>query len=187
MINLLPDEHKHQIRAARTNVLLVRYIGILTAAVLLLGGLVGASYVTLNTAHTNATKKVEENTQQVANTKYQTIKSKADQFRSDLATAQAIMDKEVTYSKLIYKIADAVPPNVILESLELDSATLGSSATMNASAKSYSDAIALKTAFTENSDVFSDVSFDTLSYTDSGDATYPIKVNLSVTIRKEAL
>ncbi len=184
MINLLPDEHKKQIRAGRTNVLLVRYFAMLAVAIILLSGLVVGSYAVLNTSRSAAQAKVDDNEKQVDD--YQQVRDDSEQFRSDLATAKAIMDNEVTYSKLIYKIADAVPANVVLESLELDSEKLGSSATMNASARSYTDAVALKNAFIEDEQLFSDVSFDTLDYTDGG-GEYPIKVNLSVVIRKEAL
>ena len=185
MINLLPEEHKQQIRAGRTNVLLVRYIGMLVSAIIVLTGLIAGSYVVLNTTRDNAQAKVNDNDQQV--TTYQQVRNEAEQFRSDLATAKSIMDNEVTYSKLIYKIADVVPSGVILDSLDLDSAKLGSSATMSASAKTYNDAVALKDAFIKDENLFSDVSFETLSYTDEGGGTYPIKVSLSVTIRKEAL
>lgn len=185
MINLLPDEHKNQIRAGRTNVLLLRYIGMLVSAIVVLSGLVVGSYVVLNTSRESALAKVSDNNQQV--TEYTKIRDEAEQFRSDLATAKTIMDNEVTYSKLIYKIADVVPSGVVLDSLELDSAKLGSSATMSASAKTYNDAVALKNAFIKDENLFSDVSFETLSYTDEGGGSYPIKVSLSVTIRKEAL
>lgn len=184
MINMLPDEHKKQIRAGRTNVLLVRYLLMLAVAIIVLAGLVVGSYVVLNSSRSAAQTKVDENESQVA--EYQQVRAESEQFRSDLATAKAIMDNEVTYSKLIYKIADAVPANVILESLELDSEKLGSSATMSASARSYDDAVALKNAFIRDEQLFSDVSFETLDYTDGGNG-YQIKVNLSVVIRKEAL
>jgi hypothetical protein len=185
MINLLPPSHKKQIKAGRVNVLLVRYLAMLAAAVGVLSVLIGTSYIVLNATQQNAIAKVADNEKKVAD--FQAIRDKGELFRSDLATAKAILDNEVAYSKLIYRIADAVPPNVILDSLELDKATLGSKATMSASARTYADAIALKDTFGRDSQLFSDVSFQTISRAEGDGGAYPIKVNLGVTVNKEAL
>jgi hypothetical protein len=184
MINLLPEEHKSEVRAARTNVLLLRYIFISLVATTVLAFLIGGSYVVLNSTREVAQLKVDDNAAQVS--RYQDARTEAEQFRSDLTTAKAILDNEITYSKLIYKIADAVPENTILNSLELDSANLGSSATMQASARTYEDAVRLKESFIENPELFSDVKFEDLSYSKE-DSTYPVKINLSIVIIKEAL
>ena len=157
----------------------------LASAVIILGGLVGGAYLVLNTTRDSAQEKVADNDTQVG--EYRAVRDEAERFRSDLATAKNILDNEITYSKLIYKIADAVPSGVVLDSLELDSAKLGSSATMSASATDYSAAVALKEAFIRDNALFTDVSFETISNGDGGSTRYPIKVSLSVTIRKEAL
>lgn len=186
MINLLPDDHKQQIRAGRTNVLLVRYIAMLSTAIIVLGGLVVGAYLVLNVTRESAQAKVDDNDRQVAD--YIAIRNEAEQFRSDLATAKTILDNEIAYSKLIYRIADALPSGTALDSLELDSAKLGSNATMSASAIDYAAAVKLKEAFIEDENLFTNVSFETISnQSDSGGDRYPIKVSLSVTIRKEAL
>lgn len=184
MINLLPYDHKSEIRAGRVNTLLIRYILMMIGAVALLAGLIAASYVVLNDAKQRAELRVSENEQEVKG--YNQVKIRANSFRSDLATAKAILDNEVTYSKLIYKIAEVIPQNVILASLTLDQDTLGSSATMNARAKTYSDAIRLKEALIENNELFTDVSFETV-VSEADQSDYQINVNLKVTIRKEAL
>lgn len=188
MINLLPPEHKQEIRAGRTNVLLMRYIGILIAAAIVLTGLVVGVYVTLNGTKAVAEAKVGQNQARVA--EYQETKLQSDSFRSDLTTAKSILDSSVSFSKLIYKIAEIVPPNVILSDLALDPETFGSSVTMTASARSFDDAAKLRDAFIKNSQVFSNVQLQTIET--SGDSTesagnYPVKVNLSVVINKGAL
>lgn len=185
MINLLPYEHKQEIRAGRTNVLLVRYIAILLCAALVLGGLVAGSYLTINTTKTDAEAKVAENQRRVA--EYQDIKTQADSFKADLATAKSIFDNNVSFSKLIYKIADTVPRNVILSDLVLDPQTFGSSVTMTASAKTFTDATKLKDSFIKNDQIFSNVKLQTIRSAEGAGEAYPVKVNLSVVINKGAL
>lgn len=187
MINLLPDEYKDEIRAARTNVLLVRYIFILISALIVLSGLVVASYIALNGTRQISESKVAENQQRVA--VYQNIRSQADAFKADLATAKSIMDSEVSYAQLIYRIANIVPRNVILDDLSLDPTTFGTSMTMNASAKTVSDATRLPEAFSNNNEIFSEVKLQSLRSGDSsgGVAGYPVKVTLSVVINRSAL
>jgi hypothetical protein len=57
---------------------------------------------------------------------------------------------------------------------------------MQASARTYEDAVKLKESFIENPELFSDVKFEDLSYSKE-DGTYPVKINLSIVIIKEAL
>ncbi|MBC7512346.1 hypothetical protein H7142_01640 [Candidatus Saccharibacteria bacterium] len=185
MINLLPYDHKQEIKAGRTNVLLVRYIGILVVAAAVLGGLVVGSYYTINTTKTDAESKVAENQSRAQ--EYEPVKAQADSFRTDLATAKNILDNKVSFSKLIYKIADTVPRNVILGDLTLDPKTFGSSVTMTASAKSFDDAAKLKDSFIKNDQIFSNVKLQTIQSGVTTGEQYPVKVSLSVVINKGAL
>jgi Tfp pilus assembly protein PilN len=187
MINLLPDTNKHEIRAARTNILLMRYIVIMFVAIVVLAGLLIGAYIVLNNARNDAQVKVNENEQRVAD--YKNVKAKADAFRTDLTTAKSILNSDVSYTKLIYRIASITPPNVVLDSLNLDPKTFGSSATMSASAKTFADATKLKDAFIRSDDIFTNVQLQTIKTGDSatiGDE-YPVKVVLSVVINKDAL
>lgn len=187
MINLLPYEHKDEIRAGRTNVLLVRYIAILLGAAVVLGGLLGAAYVVLNNTKATAEAEVSENQQRTSG--YQSVRAQSESFRADLATAKSILDDNISYSKLIYKIAAIVPPGVVLDNLALDPSTFGSSVDLTASAKSFDDATKLRDAFSNNDQVFSNVTLQAIrnSEATSGENAYPVKVTLSVVINKGAL
>jgi Tfp pilus assembly protein PilN len=189
MINLLPVEHKGEIRAARANVILVRYIVIMLAAIIVLSGLVIGSYLVLNTAQANAEVKVKENEQRVSS--FKNVRAQAEVFRSDLAVAKTVLDSDVSFSKLIYKIASSVPSGVILSDLTLDPQNFGSSITMNASAKTFDDATKLKDAFSRSEDIFSNVQLQNIrSSTEAGGSDtngYPVSVTLSVVINKGAL
>jgi hypothetical protein len=185
VINLLPDELKAEIRAGRTNVLLFRYIVITLSAVVVLGGLVIGSYIVLNGAQEGARQKVSENETRVS--AYSDIRARAESFRADLATAKSVLNDDISFTRLIYKIADNVPRNVVLNDLTLDPASFGTSMTMNASAKTFEDASKLKDSFIKSSDIFSRVQLQSLSSDSTTSASYPVKITLSVVINKGAL
>lgn len=190
MINLLPETHKSDIRAARANVLLVRYIAILGAALVVLGGIVTAAYVVLENRKISAQDLLDANTTRTA--KYQPVRAEADSLRTSIASAKSILDQKVSYTKLIYKIADSTPNGVILDTLELDPTTFGNTTMIiNATAKTVEAAQKLRDDFssTTNSGLFSDVKLLTLeSGADDGTGgEYPVKVSVSVMINKGAL
>jgi Tfp pilus assembly protein PilN len=181
MINLLPQEEKRQLHAARSNTLLIRYNILLLGVVAFMSIAIAITYVFLTTTQQGAEQTIQENKAKVS--QYASIQSQADQFRQHLATAKQILDSEVTYSKVVLDIARLIPSGVILENVSLDSQTFGTETTLVAQAKSYDAALALKDSFGKSS-LFSDVHFQ--SITSGGtDTNYPVTVNLNITIKKE--
>lgn len=183
MINLLPPEEKKQLQAARSNTLLIRYNILLATVVAFMGIAVAVTYVYLNSTQQNAQTTINQNDAKVS--QYDPIKAEATEFRQHLVTAKQILDNEVTYSKVILEISQLIPSGVILQNLALDSQTFGTETTLVAEAKTYQDAIALKESFSK-SPLFANVHFQSITAAGSQGGTYPILVNLDVTIQKEA-
>ncbi len=184
MINLLPPAEKRQLRAARTNALLVRYNFFLLGAVAFLCLAVGMTYIYLNNTKTGAEQAISQNKTKVAS--YAPTIAQAQQFRSNLATAKQILDHEVTYTKVILAISQLLPSGTVLENLHLDSQTFGTETILTAKAKDYTRALALKDSF-QNSPLFSNVHFQNITTSDaSSNSGYPLTVNLNVTIKKDA-
>lgn len=181
MINLLPPEEKRELRAARTNSLLLRYNLLLMGAVLFLALAIGIAYVYLTAAKVNAETTITENKAKVAD--FSEVQTEADAFRSNLTTAKQILDNEVIYTKVILAIAALMPSGTVLDKLSLDSQTFGTQTTLSAQAKSYDDALRLKDSF-QNSPLFSNVHFQSIN--SGGQPPYPLTVNLNVTIKKDA-
>lgn len=187
MINLLPENYKTEINAARMNVLLIRYIALQGIALAVLAGIIIASYVVLDMRKTSAQELLETNTARTA--QYIPIKTEADELKASLSNAKSILDQKISYSKLIYKIADSLPPGVVIQQLDLDPTTFGSKMTINAYAKTIDDASKLKAQFSRHSDVFTNVELDSLesSSTNETGGQYPINAALSLTINKAGL
>lgn len=182
MINLLPPENKRELRAARSNTLLVRYNILLLGALAFLFLATGIVYVYLNDAKAKAERTVAENQARTAD--YAAVERQAQAFRSNLATDKQILAGEVNYSKVVMQIAALMPKGTVLETLQLDAATFGTETTLAARARNYDAALSLKNSF-QGSPLFSNVHFQSIAG-GGDDASYPISVNLNVTIKKDA-
>lgn len=193
MINLAPDTYKTEIRAARANVLLIRYICILSIAIIVLGGLVGGAYVVLDASRASAQEAM--NSSSLKTSRYDSIRLRAEKLRADLATAKSILDQKVSYTKLIHEIASSLPSGVVLSTLDLDPATFGSEMTINASARDFKSASQLESKLASKSTLFSSVKLLSMETGEAGDNSgdnssvpgYPVHVSVSVVINKEAL
>lgn len=183
MINLLPPEERHQIRAARSNTLLLRYniflVGALLFVILALAGV----FFYLTNTKTEAAAITSDNNAKVRS--YDTTLAQAKRFRDSLSSAKQILDNEVTYSKTILAISRQLPSGVVIDSLNLDATTFGTPTTLSLHARSRETAIAAKDSFANaSSHLFSDVHF--VNLTVGSDPTYPVNASLSITISKDA-
>lgn len=182
MINLLPPTDKREIRAARSNTLLIRYNIFLVGALAFLLIATGIVYVYLNSTKSNAERVITENKTKVAG--FSSVQAQATEFRNNLTAAKQILAGEVNYSKVILKIAALMPSGTILENLNLDTKTFGTETTLTARAKTYEDAIELKDSFQQSS-IFSNVHFQSIANSEKT-SQYPITISMNVTIKKEA-
>ena len=183
MINLLPSENKKEIRAARANRLLARYNLFLVGAVAFLMLATGVVYIYLTNTKASTEQTIIENNQKVSS--YAVAQAQANSFKSNLATAKQILDREVVYTKVILEIARLLPSGVTLSTLSLDAKTFGTETTLIANAKSYEAALSLKDSF-QNSSLFTNVYFKNISRGEDA-GPYPFIVNLNVTIQKDVI
>lgn len=183
MINLLPPESKKQIKSGRFNIVMLRYVIALAAAVIFLAAFTILVCFLIMNIKASAEEAINQNNQRTSD--YSSIQAEAAELRSNLATAKTILDKEISYSNAILIIAQTVPSNVVIDSISLDASTFGAPTTISAHARSNQDAVALRNAFQDASAYFSDVSFQTLS-SDSSDSQYPVSVTLSLIISRQA-
>lgn len=185
MINLLPPDEKRQLRAARTNTLLVRYNVFLLGAVGFMGLAVGITFIFLTTTKAGHERTIEESKTKVG--QYAATDAEAKQFRENLTTAKQILNNDVTYTNVILAISRLLPSGTILQNLSLDAQTFGTETSLIAQAKSYESALALKNSF-QRSSLFSNVHFQSIAATTGTEnSNYPITVTLNVTINKDAI
>jgi hypothetical protein len=184
MINLLPQDEKRQIIAGQTNRLLARYCIISLALAALLFIYIGISYFILMKSKSDAEQTIAESNRQLS--QYQEVQQQAKQFSDNLKIAKSILDKEVPYSKIAVKIAQALPKNIVLQSLDLDATTFGKPVSLTTKGKSYSDALELKTALENKKDFFQNVHLVSVTANEAKDG-YPMSIVISVVIRPEVI
>jgi Tfp pilus assembly protein PilN len=183
MINLLPYESKKQIRAARSNVSLVRYLILIGVSMVFLAGFSATIYVVL--VQTKASAENTTTTNESKESSYSAAEAEATTFRANLATTKTVLDQSVSYSNVMIAIAGALPAGVIIDSLTLSPATIGVPIALEAHAQNNDEALLLKKNFSE-SPLFSNVSIQSLSSDGDTDSNYPVAITLSVTINKVA-
>lgn len=187
MINLLPDDYKSEIRAGRLNVIFVNYLIMTVLAGAFMAALMGLAFVTLSAGRQDAQNRVAENDSEIS--QYASVKSAADAYRADLATAKQILGNSTNYSDIVFKIADAIPSGVVITNLSLDAKTLGTPTTLNILARDKTAVLDLKTSMQQKTDIFTDVSFQQVTVRSDAteDSPYQYSATVNVTLNKAGL
>lgn len=188
MINLLPTNDQNQLAAARTNTLLLRYTILLGVFVVILLIEILGVFVLMNVGKAQNQATIADNDAKAS--KFAPVKAQADSFRTNLATAKYVLDKQVPYTPLMLAIAQNLPNGAVLNKLSIDPATFGTPTTLTVDTASYTAAIQVKTSLqnTKLNDVplFSSVSFQSVSASDSK-AANPYTAIYTVTYSKAVL
>lgn len=184
MINLLPPDSSKQLRAARHNATLMRFI-IANCIVL---GLIIVVYVAafglMKATELSNIASSTENQQRI--TSFQETEQTAKTYTDNLKLAKSIFDSELSHTTALHKIASSLPPGTVLTSLTLDSAMAGQPTTLLVLAKDQTAALAVKKNL-EEAKVATDITLSSIT-TDTAPATengpvneYPVSISLNLT------
>lgn len=190
MINLLPDDRKHAIRAARANVLLLRYNFLALGVVAALAILCAGSFFILQNNKQTALATISENegkTSILAD-----VRKAADEYRQNLELAGKIVDNGVSYTDIVIGITKLMPDGAVLDGLSLGAVVGGGPAAtttttqqivFQAQSKDYATAEKLKQSF-QSSPLFSNVYFQGLTDNskDGAGGKYPVKITMSANL-----
>jgi Tfp pilus assembly protein PilN len=183
MINLLSPEDRRQLRAARSNTLLLRYTVLLGLVVLVLLAEMIGIYFVLSVDKARNEEIIRENESRTVS--YSATKTAAAQFKSDLSTAKYILGNQVPYTKLITTIANILPSDAVVDTLALNPTTFGTPTQLTIRTKSYQSAINVK-QFLQKSTVFSDVNFQSVAQETDNPGDFPFTAIYNVTFSKDA-
>lgn len=184
MINLLSDERKDDIRAARANVLILRYMGLIVLAIIFLLGALYTSHSILKVTMTANEEIISSN--DVKADVYSSTKQEVDALSAKLNDAKTILDQEIRYSQVLVKIGQLMPAGTVLDNLTLNTASFsGTPVEITAYAKSTAEASTLQTNF-QSSSLFTQVNL-TGTEEAAGIDGYPTKVSLTVVMNKAGI
>lgn len=181
MINLLPDTTKQQLRAARTNSALIKYILFLIISIIFLGAACGVSYIILGNSKTAAEKIIA--TSSTKSDSFLSVSNQATELSQKLLITKGILDQQVPYSDIVMGLAAVFPTGVVIDSLTLSNKTISSPVTIKARAKTADDATNLKINI-QKSIQFSNYNLKSLSSDPSDQTGYPVLISIEVTINK---
>jgi len=180
MINLLPNETKKQLRAARTNTILIKYIITVLIAAAFLGLAFFVSYYIMNDSKITAENAITNVT--ASDTSYSPITTESNNFISNLSSAKSILGQQISYSTIIEKLLNALPAGVVLESpFSISNDTIKSPITFKAYAKASNNETTLKTNLQATS-VFSGYSLQSIGNNPDTSSNYPYLITFSITI-----
>lgn len=181
MINLLPPNDQEDIRAARANVVLIRYAAILVLAALFIFGMISYYYMTITSTEANIKEVIAAN-----DTKadvYSKTQQEVDALSSQLGNAKNLLANETHYSKLLVSIGQSMPEGTVLEKLEIKADSLGGAPVpLKAFAKNSTAATALQQKL-RSSPYIQSVSVQSTNE-NAGIDGYPISLTLSVSFKK---
>lgn len=184
MINLLSDERKAAIRAARSNIIILRYMAIVALAFAFIAGAVYISYSLLQSTMSSAEERVAAN--DVKADVYKETKQQVDELSIKLNDAKVIADEEVLYSQVLIKMGQLVPIGAVLGDLSLDSSHFtGTPVQITAYAKTMAEATQLQSNF-QGSPLFTQVTLNSTE-NDKGTDDYPVYISLTATFNKAGL
>lgn len=184
MINLLPNGKKDDILAARANVILLRYIGIIVIAFLFTLLIFSTSKSVLSGTMETAQSRIETNS--VKADVYSSTQQEVSALSSKLSDTKALLNNDIRYSQVLTELGRLTPAGVIIKQLTLNDATFnGTPLKLTAYARSTAEASTLQTQL-QSSSLFSQVSLQQTD-TSGGISGYPVAISLNVSLNKGGL
>jgi hypothetical protein len=182
MINLMPDEAKRQLRAARANVLLLRYLFIVLAAAGFLAFAIAGAYYLLGQTQSSARALIAASDTEAG--AYSDTKNQVDQLSAQLSEARDILNNEVAYSNVLINIGQLLPTGTLVDDIDLNAASFdGTPVTMTIFATNTDAAVAARERF-QKSSYFSSVNFQSVSEGDASIPGYPVSAEITLTINR---
>lgn len=184
MINLLATDRKEEIKAARVNVILMRYMGIILLSQLFIGGALFVTYTVLTATLTSAESIISTN--DIKADVYSETRQQVEGLSAKLNGAKVALDQEVRYSQVLVKMGQLMPTGTVLGDLTLNTASFnGQPVDVKAYAKSTNEAGLLQTNF-QGSPLFSNVEIKSTEANQEVDG-YPVTISMTVTLNKAGI
>jgi Tfp pilus assembly protein PilN len=119
MINLLPPESKTQLRFARLNTTMVRWAVLMAAVIVGLAGIVAFGDLYIRSSIKNYQAQNQAAEAQLKLQKVDQIQGQVKTFSDNMKLVIQVLSKEVLFSQLIKQVGAAMPPNTILDGLQI--------------------------------------------------------------------
>lgn len=188
MINLLPPDVVSELRAARVNTMLRRYLVTSLIAVAIMVLIFGASFY-LNAQNYQAYQRQRQESRAELD-RLSDVKTMVKNYNQELATAEDVYDEEIKMTALIANFSSVLPPGSVLESVSFSVESFTDPVTITANLDTFEKAGVLKRNLSQ-SEFFTDVVLEQVSEKGAGSAgatsAYPFSAQMQVTLTPEAV
>ncbi len=194
MINLLPLSVREDILYARRNSFLSKWVTRLVMVVITLSMIIGAGYFYIGQNTNNLEKQVDQSKQQLASQKVEETQKKVEDISGNIKLITKVLSKQVLFSKLLKQVGTVMPPDTILDKLELNNEVSGG-LDISALAKSYDSATQVQVNLQDKDNgIFEKVDINSVSCSSTSGtakpdpssiaAQYPCRVSLRALFKK---
>ncbi|MEI6228820.1 MAG: PilN domain-containing protein [Candidatus Saccharibacteria bacterium] len=177
MINLLPNNEKDEIQAARTNIVLVNFIIFLSITAVFLAIACFAIYNLLGDMQKTAESSIKNKTAQMS------ADNSSEDIGRTIATAESIFKRKMLYGNILIELGSKLPYGVVVDKLSLDNASVNETIKIELRAKSSSVAPEL-IANLKDSKLFYDIQVQSPIVSAGNSPDYPILINCSLSVHK---
>ncbi len=162
MINLLSTETKKELRAAKRNVVLRKYVTTLLSTAVMVASAYGIGYLVLTSQEQSYRQELAQYTPQKDDEYADTI-ALAAEYSKNLSIAKTILENEVVFSDYLVLLAKTTPSDVVLVNLATKSSALSKPVQLIFATKTYDDSLRVKEAL-EVSPYFFDAKIQSVEY-----------------------
>ena len=170
MINLLPPQKLANIRIARGNTTLRRYLELLLALLAVIIAALVSSYYFLGAQKANQQSIVDTEMARVA--ELEPVQKQAEQLSATINTIASLSSRDVTFSNLLVQIGGLMPEGSVLTGLQFSTEDYDSPLIISAQIESEAKAaILLKNL--QSSDLFESAEIKTVSKNEEAEVATP--------------
>lgn len=169
MINLLSTGTKKELRAAKRNVVLRKYVVTLLSTAVLVAVAYGVGYLVLTSQEQSYRQELAQYEPQKA--QYADTIALAAEYSKNLSIAKTILENEVVFSDYMLLLAKTTPSDAVLVNLATKSSALNKPVELIFATKTYDDSLRVKEAL-EASPYFSDAKLKSVEYNPLRDYDY---------------
>lgn len=142
MINLLPPKRLLDIKIARNNTILRRYIELVIFGVLILAVAVAASYYFLSRQQSSIRQTLGIN--QAKAQQLQSVQKEAEELSATVNTISALLSRNVQFSQMLTQIGSLMPSGAVLTGLQFSIEDLDSPLVVSAQVENEERAAVLR-------------------------------------------
>lgn len=179
MINLMPDESKKQLKAARLNVSILNYFLILLGAGVFLLFILYGSGLLLRQTEESAKQLILANDTKAE--VFDATQAQITELSAQLSDARTVLDGQRSYSKILAAIGQGMTPGTVIDELSLTPAALnGEPFVATIFATSSTATVELQESL-ENSGTFSSVTISSITQSNAVEG-YTVSASMTLTL-----